>query len=187
MVKVTNKAEKARNMPTWKDKVRRLTRDKNLAAVGRRADYPDLAQRLKEPARDMPLSDRGNRLAAALGVPPEWLFDDGQDFPPPNRTESGVTASDLTRAIMEQLHAALHTALHGVDPAITRIVAAWPPNLLARLQGADDATLRAHFAHVERLFDENNLTALEEFDAIVWQPVERVAAKVRKRRHKAAG
>ena len=33
--------------------------------------------------RSIPRADYGVRLAAALGVPAEWLFDDSQDWPPP--------------------------------------------------------------------------------------------------------
>ncbi len=43
--------------------------------------------------RSIPRADYGVRLAAALGVPAEWLFDDSQDWPPPPTEDQQIVAA----------------------------------------------------------------------------------------------
>ncbi len=43
--------------------------------------------------KSIPRADYGVRLAAALGVPAEWLFDDSQDWPPPPTEDQQIVAA----------------------------------------------------------------------------------------------
>jgi len=43
--------------------------------------------------KSIPRADYGVRLASALGVPAEWLFDDSQDWPPPPTEDQQIVAA----------------------------------------------------------------------------------------------
>ena len=68
---------------TWQEKMRRLTEGKNLSYWSRRAGCPRNAISNALNSNQMPRSDKGVKLAKALKVTADWLFDDEQDRPSP--------------------------------------------------------------------------------------------------------
>lgn len=65
------------------EKVGRLTELMNRAKVSRAAGLPPTAIDAVVNKKRMPLASNGLKIARALKVPMEWLFDDKADWPPP--------------------------------------------------------------------------------------------------------
>lgn len=69
----------------WTEKVVKLLEEAGWrqSEVERRAGWARGSLGAKMSAGHMPGADKGVRLARALRVPAEWLFDDEQPWPPP--------------------------------------------------------------------------------------------------------
>lgn len=69
----------------WTEKVARLLEATGWrqADIERRANWATGTLGSKMSRGSMPSADRGVRLAKALRVPAEWLFDDQAEWPPP--------------------------------------------------------------------------------------------------------
>ncbi len=68
---------------TWTEKVEFLTRDKVVDRIGREAGWAtgELANYVREGT--MPSAEKGLRLAKALNVTSDWLFDQSRGLPVP--------------------------------------------------------------------------------------------------------
>lgn len=71
----------------------------------------------------LPRSDIGMKIARAINVPPEWLFDDGQEWPPPSRTEAvsleALSADELMREVCRRYRRTMIDANSVLDEAAT--------------------------------------------------------------------
>jgi len=73
------------------EKVERLLAQRGMsaAALARLAGVgQDVISRLRHLDGYEPLASKAVRIARALGVPAEWLFDDEADWPPPEQPEA---------------------------------------------------------------------------------------------------
>jgi len=69
----------------WIEKMEKLLNGRSYAVIERAAGWPDNTLSNAVRGEQMPGADKAIRLARALGVPAEWLFDDDQGCPPPTR------------------------------------------------------------------------------------------------------
>lgn len=71
---------------TWKTKTKRLIGEIPVATIERRAKWTrnTLRNALNSRGRASPGADKALRLAKALSVTCDWLFDDSQNWPPPS-------------------------------------------------------------------------------------------------------
>lgn len=100
----------------WNDKVRRIVEAAGikLSHIEKCAKWPRNRLSAAMSSGAMPASDAGVRLARALGVPAEWLFDDEQDWPPPR----AVSAESLDADARDAIAAELRRALRRLDEVI---------------------------------------------------------------------
>lgn len=80
----------------WAEKTKRLLEGRSLRAIEKAAGWTtnSLAGTMNKQA--VPSATKGVALARALGVSADWLFDDEQDWPPPESLEEfGLTAEEL--------------------------------------------------------------------------------------------
>lgn len=75
---------------TFQEKLKRLTQDRRLNVVARRAGIAErgISNYLAKPQN--PRSDIALRLAKVLGVDVAWLIDDVQDWPPVRVTQREI-------------------------------------------------------------------------------------------------
>ncbi len=74
----------------WYDKIDKLTEGINASHICTKAGLPRNAIRRAATSKNMPIAAKGVKIAKALGVPPDWLFDDNRDWPPPSYDEPSV-------------------------------------------------------------------------------------------------
>ena len=99
---------------TWNEKVRKLYLGGNYAALSRQTGWSYKTLKNSVKAGNMPKADKAIRLARALGVRAEWLFDDNQGWPPPTMVgpanPKAIAANPALKAAMIQvLHEVMHT------------------------------------------------------------------------------
>jgi transcriptional regulator with XRE-family HTH domain len=78
---------------TFAEKLRALKGDRSHAEIARLFGGSPQGVQNWASGRSIPRADYGVRLAAALGVPAEWLFDDSQDWPPPPTEDQQIVAA----------------------------------------------------------------------------------------------
>lgn len=129
-------------MPGWVEKAEKLMGDRPVAEIERAAGWAanTLSNALLKGTT--PGADKAIRLARALGVPAEWLFDDSDTSPGPARVSSDQTAETLRIAGQALLDAATRVDhlrdRFGAEVAIQRAGSPYSP--------PDDAESRHHTA-----------------------------------------
>lgn len=117
-------------MMTFHEKLKALARNQNKAALARSAGLPEstISSYMCKPD-SLPRVDIGLKIARALDVSAEWLFDDSQDMPPVPAAGAEppacITPDDHARQTIR--HGAdvlqgefLYLALRGVSDAIAQ-------------------------------------------------------------------
>ncbi len=69
---------------TWQQKIRRLLGGKNASALAESVGLPRTSIRNAVNTGQVPRVDKAIKIARALGVPADWLFDDARPWPPPS-------------------------------------------------------------------------------------------------------
>lgn len=74
----------------WQEKIRRLLRGKNASELARSVGLHVSAIGDAAKKGQMPKADKAVRIARALGIPCDWLFDDSLDWPPPAKAAAAL-------------------------------------------------------------------------------------------------
>jgi len=86
----------------WVEKLYKLKEERGFAVahIERKADWPEKTLSNCLSRGSMPLADKGVRLAKALAISADWLFDDSQGWPPPLPVSHG-TDLNVVQAMIE--------------------------------------------------------------------------------------
>lgn len=82
----------------WREKLRRLLKDKNAAELSRTVGLNPSAIGAAASKGNLPKADKAVRIARALRVPTDWLFNDEAGWPPPERASGGEGLGDFELA-----------------------------------------------------------------------------------------
>lgn len=92
----------------WVQKTRKLLKGRTLRSIEKVADWSPNTLAATLSKASVPTATRGIKLARALGVDPDWLFDDEQAWPPPETTdEDSISVEDLDQLLRTLLDGAV--------------------------------------------------------------------------------
>ncbi|MCG8404810.1 MAG: helix-turn-helix domain-containing protein [Phycisphaerales bacterium] len=100
----------------WIEKTKRLLEGQSLRAVEKAAGWTtnSLAGTMNQ--KSVPSATKGVALARALDVSADWLFDDDQDWPPPEPPdEFGLTADELNALVQTVFNGAAQLLAAAVE------------------------------------------------------------------------
>lgn len=97
---------------TYSEKIKRLTDGRSAAKLGRVVGLHKSAIRDVVNTGKRPRIDKAIKIARALGVTADWLFDDAQDWPPPSATPRSADAEAVLDLIARAARAIANTLEH---------------------------------------------------------------------------
>jgi transcriptional regulator with XRE-family HTH domain len=155
------------------EKITKLVQLKNKSELSRLAGLPPTAIDAIINKRREPLATKAIRVARALDVPAEWLFDDRADWPPPSAGQQANELGDSQlvdelcrrRHLIFQDHQRLAARL--IEPALMKKIEklsglAYVPDGFRKLVFADQEAFKSYYLDMQRLrFLEVQLNLLD--------------------------
>jgi len=136
------------NNMDWVTKTDRLLKGRTKRAVEKAAGWARNSLAASMSSGSTPTALRGARLAKALEVPAEWLFDDDRDWPPPNEQpppQPGMEQLDALTAEIGRLVEQLRSGRRYDSEETTkqmRVMAAELTEIIARQAAEAQALLQ---------------------------------------------
>jgi len=88
----------------WLEKAKRLLKGKNASELSRAVHLPPSAIGAAVSKGNLPKADKAVKIARALGVSADWLFDDLAEWPPPVTGFGGAPDAELVQLLEARIN-----------------------------------------------------------------------------------